>query len=263
MRKAVTILTALCLLLSVLVLPAGATETGYSWFCKHVSDHKQPPIDPTLAFCEELDAFYVDRRHGDEDEDRVVYLTFDAGFENGNVEQILNILQKEQVPGGFFILERMITHHEELVRRMKEEGHTVCNHTMHHKNMSRLDEEAFLKELRDLETLYRERIGGEMAPFYRPPEGRFSKRNLEVASQNGYKTIFWSFAYADWDNNKQMSPERAKEMILSNVHNGAVLLLHPTSNTNAAVLEDVIVTLKAEGYRFGKLEELVWGPRER
>ncbi len=263
MKKFLTLLALWGLVLGTLALPVAAEEARYSWFCKHVKDHAQPPIDPALAFCRELDAYYLDQRHAAEDTDRVVYLTFDAGFENGNVEKILDVLKRQEVTGAFFILGRMITHHEELVRRMNDEGHTVCNHTMHHKDMSRLDEEAFLSELRQLEDLYRERIGDELAPFYRPPEGRFSKSNLETASKNGYKTVFWSFAYADWDNNKQMSPERAKEMILSNVHNGGVLLLHPTSNTNAVILEDVILTLKTEGYRFGKLSELVWGSRER
>ena len=113
-----------------------------------------------------------------------------------------------------------------------------------------------MEELHELERIYRENTGYEMAHYYRPPEGTFSKENLITAEENGYKTIFWSFAYPDWDNERQMSAERAKSIILENVHNGEVMLLHPTSSTNAAILKDVIRSLKADGYRFGTLDEL-------
>ena len=96
-----------------------------------------------------------------------------------------------------------------------------------------------------------------MPKYFRPPEGRFSLDTLKTVSEQGYKTIFWSFAYADWDNDKQMSPEAAKEKILSNIHNGAIILLHPTSSTNAMILRDVIQTLKESGYEFGTLDQLV------
>ena len=144
----------------------------------------------------------------------------------------------------------------DLVKRMVNEGHTVCNHTARHKDMSTFSNEAFLEELHTLEALYREHTGFEMPKYYRPPEGSLSRENLVCANENGYKTIFWSFAYPDWDNNRQMSTEKAKQIILENVHNGEVMLLHPTSSTNAAILQDVIRTLKEQGYRFGTLDEL-------
>ena len=118
------------------------------------------------------------------------------------------------------------------------------------------DKEAFAAELSGLEQVCREYTGLEVAHFYRPPEGRFSEQNLKAASELGYKTIFWSFAYADWDNNKQPSPDHAKKLILDNIHNGAILLLHPTSATNAQILPEVIDTLRQQGYRFGTLEEM-------
>ena len=132
----------------------------------------------------------------------------------------------------------------------------VCNHTVHHKDMSSFDEGAFLEELSDLEGLYQDAVGQPMPKYYRPPEGTFSRENLEVASKNGYKTIFWSFAYPDWDNEKQMSPERAKQIVLDNVHNGEVMLLHPTSATNVAILGEVIDELHRQGFRFGTLDKL-------
>ena len=124
-----------------------------------------------------------------------------------------------------------------------------------------MDDPAFLAELQELEALYTDTTGKTLAKYYRPPEGRFNRSNLECADQNGYKTVFWSFAYPDWDNEKQMSPQRAKSIIMENIHNGEVMLLHPTSATNAEILGDVIRELKREGYRFGSLDELT-GARE-
>lgn len=237
-------------------------ESGYSWYCPHVKGHVQPSV-PELSFAEELGGYYVDRRHSDPDDaEKVIYLTFDAGYGNGNVEKILDVLRAEQVTGCFFILDGLIRHSPELVKRMAAEGHTVGNHTMHHRDMSREDGAALLAELHGLEDAYRALTGCEMSKFYRPPEGRFSRENLECAQENGYKTIFWSFAYPDWDNNRQPSAARAKQMILDNAHNGEVMLLHPTSATNAAILSDVIHALRAQGYRFGTVRELTCGETE-
>ena len=140
---------------------------------------------------------------------------------------------------------------------MVDEGHIVCNHTYTHKDMTKLSEEEFATELDRLNTSFTKCTGQEMTRYYRPPEGKFSEKSLKWAQKLGYKTIFWSFAYADWDNDKQMDPHSAKEKILSNIHNGAVLLLHPTSKTNALILGDVIRELKAQNYEFGTLDELV------
>lgn len=257
MKKTVLFFMLFAALVGSFVIPVEAQATRYQWYCRHVKNHVQPPLDTGLSFIEEHNAYYIDRRHADVNaEDKVIYLTFDAGYENGNIEKTLNILRDENVPAAFFILQNLIYKNPDLVKRMKEEGHLVCNHTAHHKDMSSVGNELFLAELHELETIYTERIGGEMAKYYRPPEGVFSRENLICASGNGYKTIFWSFAYPDWDNNRQMSVQKAKEIILDNVHNGEVMLLHPTSSTNAAILRDVIGTLKEMGYRFGTLDEL-------
>ena len=166
-------------------------------------------------------------------------------------------MRSENVTGAFFILENLIDKDPELVCRMAEEGHIVANHTSRHRDMTKVDSiEEFSAELEALNTCYKKLTGREMAKYYRPPEGRFDERSLSFAKELGYKTIFWSFAYADWDNQKQPSASAAKAKILENIHNGAVILLHPTSATNAEILPDIIKTLKAEGYRFGTLDEL-------
>lgn len=260
MKKLFLRVLCLCLACAAFCVPCYAHPEAYNWYCVHVKDHVQPRVGSDIAFVEELDGYYIDHTHqSPEDSDKVIYLTFDAGYENGNVAKILDVLKEEQVTGAFFILGHLISHDTELVKRMAEEGHLVCNHTAHHKDMTKLNDEEFFAELQALETLYEETTGNKMAAYYRPPEGKFSRENLECAQRNGYKTVFWSFAYPDWDNKCQMSPEKAKSIILENVHNGEVRLLHPTSRTNAAILGEVIRELKTEGYRFGTLDELTAG----
>ena len=198
------------------------------------------------------DAAYI----GDTRE-KVLYLTFDAGYENGCTEKILDVLQAQQVPAAFFLVGNYIEKNADLVRRMVKDGHIVGNHTMHHWDMSKLsDKAAFQKELTDLEALYQQTTGEAMAKFYRPPQGIYSQENLAMAKELGYKTVFWSLAYVDWLNDKQPSKEEAFAKLLPRTHNGAVILLHSTSQTNAEILEELIGKWKEEGYRFETLTEL-------
>ena len=188
---------------------------------------------------------------------KVLYLTFDAGYENGSTEKILDILKEQQVSAAFFLVGNYIEKNADLVRRMEAEGHIVGNHTMHHKDMSKLtDEAAFAKELQDLEALYQETVGKPMPKYYRPPQGIYSQGNLRLAQKLGYRTVFWSLAYVDWNNDSQPTREQAFAKLLPRTHPGAVILLHSTSKTNAEILGELIEKWKAEGYRFGTLEEL-------
>ncbi|MBQ9121820.1 MAG: polysaccharide deacetylase family protein [Clostridia bacterium] len=257
MKKITVTITALALA-ATFVFSASAAPAG--WYCKRNKEHKQPTLDSSMSVIENYDAYYVDKAHGDDSDDKVLYLTFDAGYENGNVEKILDTLKEENVPAAFFILDNLILKNTDLVKRMASEGHTVCNHTMKHKDMTKVtDIKEFEAELVGLEKLYEEKIGAKMAKFYRPPEGKFSEENLKFATELGYTTVFWSFAYADWDNKKQMSEEAAMKKVLENTHNGAILLFHPTSETNAKILGKLIAEWKSQGYRFGTLDELKKG----
>ncbi len=214
--------------------------------------------DPNMKFIENYGGYYVDKNHGDSCEDKVIYLTFDAGYENGNVERILNVLKEQDVTAAFFVLENLILKNGDLIKRMVDEGHLVCNHTSKHLDVTKCETvDEFRTELERLENVFKECTGVEMPKYFRAPEGKFSESSMKFVSQLGYKTIFWSFAYADWDNDKQMSGSAAKEKIMSNIHNGEIMLLHPTSKTNADILSDIICELKAQGYRFGTLDELV------
>ena len=258
MRRSLTsFLISLCIL-SLCCVPAYATSNGsYSWYCVRNKDHLQPKADANMSFIEDLGGFYVDKNHSDNDSDKVIYLTFDAGYENGNVAKILDVLKEKDVDAAFFVLDNLILKNSDLIFRMIEEGHLVCNHTSKHLDVTKCETvDEFREELESLERVYRETTGREMPKYFRPPEGKFSQRSMEFANELGYKTIFWSFAYADWDNNSQMSHSAAKEKILSNVHNGEIMLLHPTSATNAAILGDIIDELRSQGFRFGSLDDL-------
>ena len=172
---------------------------------------------------------------------KVLYLTFDAGYENGSTEKILDILKEQQVSAAFFLVGNYIEKNADLVRRMEAEGHIVGNHTMQHKDMSKLtDEAAFAKELQDLEALYQETVGKPMPKYYRPPQGIYSQDNLRLAQKLGYRTVFWSLAYVDWNNDSQPTREQAFKKLLPRTHPGAVILLHSTSKTNAEILGELI-----------------------
>ena len=256
MSKKIFFVVVTVLLVISMSLNVFATESK-SWYCKRNSANKQPLLDADMSFIEDYGGYYVDHNHGDNTAEKVVYLTFDAGYENGNVSKILDVLSEKKVKGAFFVLGHLIEENTALVIRMAEEGHLVCNHTCSHPDMSQKSTiEEFSSELAALENVYRDKTGRELSKFFRPPEGRFSRKTLEFANELGYKTVFWSFAYADWDNNAQISHEAAKKKILDNIHNGAIILLHPTSATNAAILGEVIDELRAHGYRFGTLDEL-------
>ena len=212
-----------------------------------------PPAGPaSIDQLRRYDAAYLGNT-----EEKVLYLTFDAGYENGCTAKILDVLKQHKVPAAFFLVGNYIEKNADLVRRMVNEGHIVGNHTMHHYDMSKLSEEsAFLKELTDLEAVFQEATGKALPKYYRPPRGTYSQENLEMAKQQGYKTVFWSLAYVDWNNDAQPTAEYAFSKLLPRTHNGAVVLLHSTSQTNADILDELLTKWEQMGYRFASMEEL-------
>jgi len=226
-------------------------ETG-SWGLSFQQEGAAPIGNASRDQLRQYNGVYVG-----EPTEKVLYLTFDAGYENGCTEKILDVLREQQVPAAFFLVGNYIEKNADLVRRMVEEGHIVGNHTMHHRDMSQLeDPESFRRELEELEQVYRDTVGQDMPKYYRPPQGVYSQKNLEMAKELGYRTVFWSLAYRDWLNDQQPSAQEAFDKLLPRTHNGAVVLLHATSRTNAEILEELICRWKQEGYRFGTLEEL-------
>ena len=227
------------------------------WYCKRNSEHLQPACDTQFSFIEECGGIYVDKNHGDNVADKVIYLTFDVGYENGNVGKILDVMKEEGVIGSFFILENVINRNPDLVMRMASENHLVCNHTKRHKDLSLASEEEIAEDLASLEEIYNECTGYEMSKYFRFPEGKYSISALKTVEKLGYKTVFWSFAYADWDNNRQPDPNGAIQKLNSRIHNGAIVLLHSTSKTNAEILDRLLTDWKAMGYEFGEPQELI------
>ncbi len=245
------IAVVIALAVSVSVFASSALTTG-SWGLSFRQEGAPPIGNAGKDQLRQYQAAYI----GDVGE-KVLYLTFDAGYENGCTAKILDTLKEKQVPAAFFLVGNYIRRSPDLVRRMVAEGHTVGNHTMHHYDMSKLSDKAtFSKELTDLEALYKETVGQELPKFYRPPQGIYSEENLKMAQELGYQTVFWSLAYVDWNNDAQPTKETAFAKLLPRTHNGAVVLLHSTSKTNAEILGELIDKWKAMGYRFGTLEEL-------
>lgn len=243
------IFTALVLTLRLIL--GGALETG-NWGLSFQTEGAAPIGPANAQQLAKYDAVYL----GDTAE-KVIYLTFDAGYENGCTAKILDTLKAHNVPAAFFLVGNYMEKNADLVRRMVDEGHIVGNHTMHHYDMSKLSEkEAFSKELTELENCFKEVTGKDLPKYYRPPQGIYSEENLKMAQEQGYRTVFWSLAYVDWLNNDQPTKEEAFSKLLPRTHNGAVVLLHSTSATNAEILDELLTKWEGMGYRFASVEEL-------
>ena len=213
----------------------------------------QPTGNVSKEELKKLDAYYVGNA-----QDKVIYLTFDCGYENGNMEPMLDALKKHNVSATFFVVGHFLETSPEIVKRMVAEGHTIGNHTYHHPDMSQIaDAASFEKEMSDVKSLYEEITDQEMVKYYRPPQGKYSQINLKMAQELGYQTFFWSLAYVDWYEDDQPSKEEAFDKLLGRIHPGAIVLLHSTSKTNAQILDELLSKWEEMGYTFGTLEELV------
>jgi len=239
--------------LSLWLLGGGTALAGSSGWGLRFTENGEPPVGN--AGREELrayDAWYIGDTGGN-----TVYLTFDAGYENGHTSEILDVLRDKNVPAAFFVVGSYIKGNPELTRRMADEGHLVGNHTMTHPDMSAIsDMTSFKDELGRTEEYYREVTGADLPRYYRPPRGVYSIENLKMAKELGYKTVFWSLAYVDWIVDKQPTPEAAFSKLLPRIHPGAVVLLHSTSKTNAEILGQLIDKYRGMGYTFDSLDNL-------
>ena len=223
-----------------------------NWGLSFQTEGEAPVGNASVADLAQYDAYYL----GDTSK-KVIYLTFDCGYENGYTEKILDALKKHQAPAAFFVVGNMIETAPDIICRMVEEGHIVGNHTYHHPDMSAISEQAaFQKELDDLAALFQETTGQELPKFYRPPQGKYSEENLKQAQALGYKTILWSLAYVDWYVDDQPTAEQAYAKLLPRIHDGAIVLLHSTSKTNADILDDLLTKWEDMGYTFASLYDL-------
>lgn len=230
-----------------------ATSADGNWGLGFPNEGQMPVGNATADYLKQFNAYYVQ-----DTEDKVIYLTFDAGYENGNTAPILDALKKHHAPATFFLVGNYLQTSPDLVKRMISEGHNVGNHTFHHPDMSKIStKESFEKELNDLEALFQQTTGQPMKKYYRPPQGKYSESNLKMASDMGYRTFFWSLAYVDWYEDKQPTKEEAFKKLLTRIHPGAVVLLHSTSKTNGQILDELLTKWEEMGYHFGTLDDLV------
>lgn len=224
---------------------------SYEWGLHFEQDARMPVPNRPDSEINQYRAYF----HGPRDK-KIIYLTFDAGYENGYTRQILDVLKKHNVPAAFFLVGPYIKEHRELVKRMAAEGHTVGNHSYNHPDMRTKSKSDFLKELSDTRRVYKEVTGQDMQKFYRPPEGKFTTENLKWRSEAGYVTVLWGSAYVDWNVDDQPSDEYAFGKIASRTFDGTVFLLHSTSQTNARILDRQLTKWENEGYTFGDIRQL-------
>ncbi len=229
---------------------AGETE---NWGLGFGESGAQPRGNVSAEELKQYNAFYMGGNS-----EKVLYLTFDCGYENGNTENILAALKKHQAPATFFVVGHYLESAPDLVKRMVEEGHTVGNHTYHHPDMTAISDLAsFQKEVDDVANLFLEITGQEMTKYYRPPQGKYSVENMKMAQELGYATFFWSLAYVDWNTDAQPSKTEAFDKLIPRVHPGAIVLLHNTSKTNGEILDELLTQWEGMGYTFAPLSQLV------
>lgn len=233
----------------------GYPNTKYSWWFKRNKEHKQPEAQKEVNL-ELYDAFYIDEAVKDTDKEKIIYLTFDCGYENGYTPKMLDILKKHKAIATFFVTKPFIKDEPDLVKRMKEEGHIVGNHTVHHPSMPEKSARDNKLELLECAEYMKEATGYEMDKVMRPPMGEYSERTMRITKDMGYKTIFWSMAYLDYDVNNQPGADYVIEYYKNNCHNGAIPLIHNVSSSNAKALDEVLTFLEGEGYKFGSTLDL-------
>lgn len=232
----------------------GLSSRPYEWYYMNPGKNvTSGPPKETSKFVPKYDCYYI----GDQSK-KVIYLTFDEGYEKGYTGKILDALKKHNVKAAFFVVKPYITQNPDLVKRMVNEGHLVCNHSARHPSMpSIIDENKFKKEFTDVEEAYTKVTGKKMPKYFRPPMGKYSELSLYNTKKLGYKTIFWTFAYADWETYSQPSHEYAIKKIMSKTNNGSVLLLHAVSKTNSEIMDELLTRFEKEGYKIETLDQLV------
>lgn len=229
--------------------------TEKNWFFKPTKDGSPSGEPPeVLELLKKYSGYYL----GDTSK-KIIYLTFDEGYENGYSDKILDALKINNVKAAFFVTTDYIKRNPGLIKRMVKEGHLVCNHSTTHPSMAQValkDKDKFEKEFINCEKTFEEVTGTKMPKFFRPPMGKYSELSLYYTQSLGYKSIFWSFAYMDWLPENQPSLENAKKIIMARTHSGGIFLLHAVSKTNATIMDGILKEWKAKGFEFKTLNEL-------
>ena len=222
-----------------------------SWGISRKPDNMTPDADPGAPeLLKKYGGIYI----GDTTK-KVIYLTFDEGYENGYTPKILDVLRDNDVKAVFFITGPYLKEHQDLVRRMVEENQEVGNHTIRHPSLPSLGDRELEEEVLGLDRAFFEKFGRHMK-YLRPPKGEYSERTLSVTQKLGYRNVFWSFAYDDWYRDRQRGADYAYNIVMRNLHNGAVLLLHAVSKDNADALDSIIKGAREKGYEIGNINDI-------
>ena len=226
---------------------------SYGWGFSKNKDHKQPYIGAYADEIKDTNSYYV----GDVNKSKV-YLSFDAGYDNGNLIKILDVLQEKDVEATFFLTGDFLERFSDLVIEINNRGHVVGNHTWSHKNITKLSSMEIEEEIQKVENKYYEITGEKINTYFRPPAGVFNKNSLMEIKKLGYSTIFWSIAYKDWETNKQGNINNSVNSVIDNLHNGAIILLHTVSNDNVDALPLIIDKIREEGYDIESINKLFY-----
>ena len=248
-----TLLITTILAITFILNPISALAKSYNWGFKKSHDGQQVDIGVELeSVLKKYDSIYRGNP-----EKKVIYLTFDNGFENGYTESILDTLKKEKVPATFFLTGHYVKSATDLVKRMIKEGHIIGNHSYGHPNMANLTEEKMVEQWQKFDEVLKQYTGVERTNYARPPEGVFSEKVLEVGNKHGYRHIFWSVAFLDWDRNSTKGGDYAYNELMKQLHPGAIILMHTVAKHNAEGLPQFIQEAKKQGYTFDSLDNLV------
>ena len=220
------------------------------WGIKRNDNNEQPDVGTVnRKILDKYQGIYMGNK-----EQKLIYLTFDLGYEAGYTPKILEVLKQNDVKATFFITAHYLNTQPDLVKQMIDEGHIVGNHTVNHKSMPSCSLDTIKKEVMDLHTAIYDKFGYEMK-YIRAPKGEYSERTVAYTNTLGYTSVMWSFGYDDWDEKKQGREDYGRKKILDNVHNGEIMLLHATSKDNANILDDVIKEIKNMGYEFRNIDQ--------
>ena len=251
MRKFFYILPLFFLLLPQIAYGAPSNQAIHWGFKKGANEQQAVAGAQLDNLLQKYGGFYK----GDPNK-KILYLTFDNGYENGYTDQILDVLKKEKVPATFFVTGHYLDSAPELVKRMVNEGHIVGNHSWYHPDLTTNSDSDIREELDKVRDRTKELTGQKEMKYLRPPRGILSERTLKVAKDLGYTHVMWSLAFVDWNVNQQKGWHYSYDNIMKQVHPGAVMLLHTVSKDNANALEKVIKDLKKRGYKFKSLDQL-------
>ena len=219
---------------------------AYGFGYKKNDNHEIPDIGIYKDIIEKNNGHYI----GDPNK---IYLTFDVGYDNGYLDYYLDVLKQEKVTATFFVTGDFCKRFEDKLMNIYKDGHLICNHSYSHSNITKMSENQIYDDLKKLETLYYDKIGSKMTKIFRPPEGQFDEKSMEILKKLGYKTIFWSIAHVDWKQNNN----DAFKNVLKNLHGGAIILLHTVNKNNYECLSNIINEIRNQGYEFSTVDKIM------